>query len=660
MTETELAKRIAELPLEKRALLFQQLQSKKEQEKEPEALRIPRLPRESETYPLSFAQQRLWFLNNFEPESPEYNVPHAFRIEGDLDREVMQRALREVVRRHETLRTTFRSVEGEPAQVIAQVVDMEVPFVDARERVQAAGEAWAEALRMAAADAREPFDLTLGPLMRAKLFRTGEREHLLYYNVHHIAWDGWSKGIFARELTAIYDAFAAGIPSPVPELPIQYLDFALWQREWLSGEVLQRQLSYWRRQLASVPPLELPTDRPRPAVRTHNGAALPLDFTSSLQKALKGFAQQEGSTLFIVFTAAFKALLHHWTTQEDIAVGTLIANRRLPEVEGLIGFFANTLVLRTDLSGDPAFRELLRREREVSLDAYAHQDIPFEKLVEELNPPRDMARTPLFQVMLMLLNAPGKAMDLPGLKLQPLAIDSRTSKTEISFYLTDTPRGIEAFVEYNTDLFERSTIERLLGHYQRLLETVVSRPESRLSELPLLSEAERRQVLITWNATSAEMPATTLHGWIEERVRQAPDAIAVELEDSRLTYAELDARANRLARHLRRLGIGPDTLVGLAMERSLDMLAGVLAVLKAGGAYVPIDPEYPKERLTHMFEDARVPVLLTQEPVLDRLPEHGARVVAVDRDAALIAAQSPEPLDSGATPDNIAYVIYTS
>src|SRR5215212_2014057 len=382
MTETDIAKRIAELPLEKRALLFQQLQKQREKEKEQaeETLRIPRLPRESETYPLSFAQQRLWFLNQFEPESPEYNIPQAFRIEGDLDREVMQHALREVVRRHETLRTTFRSVEGEPAQVIAQVVDMEVPFVDARERVKTAEEAWPEALRMAAADAREPFDLTLGPLMRAKPFRTADR-----------------------------DAFAAGQPSPLPELPIQYLDFGIWQRQWLSGEVLEQQLSYWRRQLGSVPPLELPTDRPRPAVRTHNGVAVPMDFEDRLQQSLKTFAQREGSTLFIVLTAAYKALLHHWTTQEDVSIGTLIANRRLPEIEGLIGFFANSLVLRTDLSGDPTFRELLGRERNVSLDAYAHQDVPFEKLVEELNPTRDMARTPLFQVMLILLNAPGEA-----------------------------------------------------------------------------------------------------------------------------------------------------------------------------------------------------------------------------------------------------------
>ncbi len=660
MTDTEIAKRIAELPLEKRALLFQQLQKQREKERTPEAERIPRQSRESETHPLSFAQQRLWFLSNFEPESPEYNIPQAFRIEGDLDPEVMQRALREVVRRHETLRTTFRSIEGTPAQVIAQVVDMEVPFIDARGRVSDPAGAWAEALRLAAADAREPFDLTLGPVMRAKLYRTDEREHLLYYNVHHIAYDGWSMGVFARELAAIYDAFAAGIPSPLPELPAQYLDFAVWQREWLAGEVLESQLAYWRRQLASVPPLELPTDKPRPAVRTPNGAATPIALGERLQRDLKSFAQREGSTLFIVLTAAFKALLHHWTTQEDLSVGTLIANRRRPEIEAMIGFFANTLVLRTDLSGDPAFRELLGREREVSLDAYAHQDVPFEKLVEELNPPRDMSRTPLFQVMLILLNAPGEAMDLPGLRLQPVAIDSRTSKTEMTLYFTEAPSGLDGFVEYSSDLFERATVSRLLGHYTRVLEAVIANPDLRLSELPLLGDEERRQVLADWNATGAEFPATTLHGWIEERVRQAPDAVAVEFEGSRLSYAGLDERANRLARHLRRLGAGPETLVGLAMERSLEMLVGVLAVLKAGGSYVPIDPEYPKERLTHMLEDSRAPVLLTQERLIERLPEHQARVVAVDRDAAAIAAESGEPFDGGATPANLAYVIYTS
>ncbi len=678
MRNAEIAKRIAELPVEQRALLIEELRQRRQEERAAAADRIPRQPRDRESHPLSFAQQRLWFLYNFEPESPEYNIPQAFGIEGELDPEVMQRALREVVRRHEALRTTFRSVEGTPAQVIAQVIDMEVPYVDARQRVPVPGAAWGEALRLAAADARAPFDLALGPLMRARLFRTGESQHLLYYNVHHIAYDGWSMGIFARELAALYDAFAAGLPSPLAELPVQYLDYAAWQRQWLTGERLELQLSYWRRQLASVPPLELPADRQRPAVRTHQGGAVPLALGDRLQRELVGFVRRQGATLFIAMMAAWKALLHHWTTQEDVAVGTLVANRRRPESEGLIGFFANSLVLRTDLGGDPTFLELLGRERETSLDAHAHQDVPFEKLVEELNPPRDLARTPLFQVMLILLNAPGEALKLRGVELRPVAIDSRTAKLELSLYATQTPAGCDGFLEYNTDVFDRSTVLRLLAHYRRALEAVVADPMVRLSQLPLLADDERRQVLVDWNATRAEAPAVTLDGWIEERARLAPAATAAEQGESRLTYAELDRRAGRLAGYLRRLGVGPEVLVAVAMERSLDMLVGVLAVLKAGGAYVPIDPDYPKERLAHVLDDSRAPVLLTHQALLPRLPEHRARVVAVDRDAAAIAALAggaaladaggaplaeaggAGPVGRGAAPANLAYVIYTS
>ena len=663
MSAVDLSKRLAELPPEKRALLFQQLQKQKEKERPADSPGTPGMLRQSrakESHPLSFAQQRLWFLNHFEPESPEYNIPQALRISGEMDPAVMQRALREVVRRHETLRTTFRSEEGTPAQVIAQVVDMEVPFLDVRDRVEKLEDAWGEALRMAAADAKEPFDLTLGPLMRCRLYRTGETEHLLYYNVHHIAYDGWSQGIFARELAAIYDAFAGGQPSPLPELPIQYLDFALWQREWLQGAVLEEQLAYWRRQLASVPPLEMPTDRPRPAVRTHNGAAVPFVLDRALSAGLKALAQGESSTMFIVLNAAFKALLHHWTTQEDIAVGTLIANRRRPEIEGLIGFFANTLVLRTDLSGDPTFRELLAREREVSLDAHAYQDVPFEKLVDELNPPRDMARTPLFQVMFILLNAPGKAMNLSGLKLAAVPIDSRTSKMEMTVYLTETENGLDGFIEYNSDLYDRATLQRLVGHFRTLLAAVAADSGLRLSELPLLSDDERRRELVEWNATRVDLPHSTLHGLIEQRVAAAPDAPAVEMEGTVLTYRELNERANRLARHLRRLGVGPETLVGVSMERSLEMLVSVLAVLKSGGAYVPLDPEYPTERLAYMLEDSGLPVLLTQERLIEKLPKSHARTVAVDRDAAVIDSESPEPLEAFADPANVAYMIYTS
>jgi amino acid adenylation domain-containing protein/non-ribosomal peptide synthase protein (TIGR01720 family) len=659
MDESTIAKRIAELPLEKRALLFQQLQ--KQKEREPAAGEAPRLTRQSRAvgiFPLSFAQQRLWFLNHYEPESPEYNIPQAFRIAGELDPEILRQAISGIVARHEALRTTFRSVEGEPAQVIAEPAELEMPIFDLSSRPPE--EAWKGAWALASEDARQPFDLTRGPLLRAKLFRLAADEHLLYYNVHHISYDGWSMGIFGGELAALYDAFAAGEPSPLPELPVQYLDYALWQREWLQGEVLERQVGYWKRQLAGVPPLELPTDRPRPAVRTHNGAALPLSLDRQLADDLKSVGQQEGSTLFIVLMAAFKALLHHHTTQEDISVGTLLANRQLPEIERLIGFFANTLVMRTDLSGDPTFRELLRRERDTALDAYAHQDLPFEKLVVELNPVRDLARTPLFQVMLILLNAPGEPLKLPGLSLGPVPVDSRTSKLELTLYVTEGPGGLDSYLEYNSDLFTPASISRLLGHFRHLLEAVTADPDLRLSDLPLLSDVERSEMLTTWNATRVEHPRSTLHGLIEAQVAARPDAVAVELDRERLTYRELDERANRLAHHLRGLGVGPEVLVGVSMERSIEMLVGVLGVLKAGGAYVPLDPEYPKERLAYMLEDSRVPVLLTQERLIDKLPESGARVVAVDRDAAAIAAAPATAPPGGAAPENLAYVIYTS
>src|SRR5882724_661038 len=669
MNDSEIAKRIAELPLEKRTLLYQQLKKQQKRDERPTVPPLVHHSRAAGIFPLSFAQQRLWFLNQFEPESPEYNIPQAFRITGELDSEVMKRALGEIVARHETLRTSFRAVEGEPAQLIADAIRLPVPYLDLSYR--SLDDAWAEARTIMGEDAVLPFDLTTSPLFRARLFKLAADLHLLYYNVHHICYDGWSMGVFASELATIYDAFAAGRPSPLPELPVQYLDFALWQRGWLQGPVLEEQVSYWKKQLASAPPLELPTDRPRSPVRTHNGSARPLFLDKPLTEAVNGLARRESSTLFIVLTAAWKALLHHHTTQEDIAVGTLLASRSRPEVEPLIGFFANTLVLRTDLSGDPTFRELLKREREVSLDAQDHQDLPFEKLVVELNPARDLARTPFFQTMLILLNAPGEPLALPRVTLTPVPVDSRTSKLEMTLYLTEGPGGVDGFVEYNSDLFDAASVDRLLGHYARLLEVVAADPDLHLSDLPLLSEAERRQVLRDWNATGADHPRSTLHGLIEAQVAATPSAPAVELDGERLTYRELDARANRLAHHLRGLGVGPERLVGIAMERSIEMVVAVLAVMKAGGAYVPLDPEYPKERLAYMLADSRLPVLLTQERLIERLPEidtgNGGngdsakvRIVAVDRDASAIAAAPDSTPDSGATPDNLAYILYTS
>ena len=663
MQDTDIARRIAELPLEQRMALFQELQKQKERKTSAEQAPIVQQPRvDGGEYPLSFAQQRLFFLNQYEPESAEYNIPHGFLMRGPLDPDVLRQAFDGVVARHETLRTTFKIVDGAPVQVVAESGSVGMPLVDLRSRSR--DERLPEALRLATEDAGKPFDLARGPLLRAKLFRTRDEEHLLYLNVHHITWDGWSQGIFLGELRTLYDAFFEGDPSPLPDLQVQYLDFGIWQREWLQGEVLARQLSYWSRQLGGVPPLDLPCDRPRPANRTHAGTTAPVSLPRELAESLRRLAQQEEATPFILYCAAYRALLHHYSAQEDFAIGTLIANRRRKEVEKLVGFFANTLALRTDLAGDPTFRELLRRERGTALDAYGHQDLPFEKLVEELNPPRDLSRTPIFQTMIVLQNAPpASEHGMSGLSMDPVGVDSRTSKFDCMLYLTEGEGGVRGFLEYNTDLFEPATVARLLGHFRSLLEGVAANPDLRLSELPLLPEEERKLLLVDWNATAAELPAgETLHGLVARQAAERPQAVAVEMEGERLTYGELEARAGRLAAYLRRLGVGPEVLVGIGMERSLDMVVGLLGILKAGGAYVPLDPEYPKERLAYMIESSALPVLLTQEKLLDVLPAGGAKVVALDRAWPEIDAlgEAAAPAGPAAGPDNLAYVIYTS
>ncbi len=669
MQETDLSRRLAELSPEKRMALFQELQKQKERQQQPaEAAPMTRRPRvDRGEYALSFAQQRLFFLNQYEPDSAEYNIPHGFLMSGPLNPDVLRQAFDGVVARHETLRTTFKIMDGSPVQTIAESGSVAMPFLDLRGRGGTPEERMAEARRLATEDAGKPFDLGRGPLLRAKLFRTDDEEHLLYLDVHHIAWDGWSQGIFLSELRALYDSFLREDPSPLPDPPVQYLDYGLWQRDWLQGEILETQLGYWVKQLGGVPPLDLPCDHPRPAVRTHAGTTAPVFLSRELADALRRLAQQEGATPFMLYCAAYRALLHHYSAQEDFAIGTLIANRRRPEIEGLVGFFANTLALRTDLAGDPTFREMLRRERATALDAYSHQDLPFEKLVEELNPPRDLSRTPIFQTMFVLQNAPPpreeqrKEGQAAGLAMRLVPVDSRTAKFDCMLYLTEGDEGVRGFLEYNTDLFEPATVARLLGHFRALLAGVAADPDLHLSGLPLLPEDERRLMLVDWNATAAERPeGETLHGLFERQAAQRPDAVAVEMEGLRLTYAELDARANRLARHLRKLGVGPETLVGLSMERSLDMLTGLLGILKSGGAYVPLDPEYPKERLAYMIESSGLSVLLTQEKLLETIPTGAANVIAVDREWPSIEAEDASPLQGGAEAEGLAYVIYTS
>ena len=541
-------------------------------------------------------------------------------------------------------------------------------------------------LRLVSVEAMRPFDLSHDPLLRVTLLQLGVLEHVLVLTMHHIVSDGWSMAVLIQELAALYEAFLRGKPSPLAELPIQYADFAHWQRQWLQGEVLAHQLSYWQQQLAGAKPvLELPTDRPRPAVQTFRGASTTLALPAPLSQELKSLSQRSGVTLFMSLLAAFQTLLYRYSEQEDILVGTPIANRNSVEIEGLIGFFANTLVLATDMKGNPSFRELLARVREVALQAYAHQDLPFEKLVEELQPSRNLSHSPLFQVMFQLLNDPVSTLKLAGLTVNSLKVDSGTAKFDLSLSMVDTEQGLIGSLEYNTDLFDAGTINRMLGHFQTLLEGIVANPEQQLSDLPLLTAAQRHQLLVEWNDTQADYPLDVcIHQLFAAQVERSPDAVAVVFEDEQLTYRELNCRANQLAHHLQKLGVGPEVLVGICVERSVKMVVGLLGILKAGGAYVPLDPTYPQERLSFMLEDAQVTVLLTQQCLLEELPKHCVQVVCLDtswrfelvsdRDGVAsgkaipnqkalptaISQESEQNPDNRVSARNLAYVIYTS
>jgi len=609
---------------------------------------------------LSFAQQRLWFFDQLEPGLSAYNIPAAVRLKGPLNMAALERSLNEIVRRHESLRSTFGKVDGRPTQVIASTLAIKLPVVDLRELP--ANEREAEVRRLVTAEAQQPFDLSQGPLMRATVLRLGDQEHVGLLTMHHIVSDGWSTGILVRELATLYLAFCVGGSSPLPALCIQYADFAHWQRQWLQGEVLETQIAYWMKQLAGAPALiDLPTDHPRPAVQTFRGAHQSLVLPKHLQESFKALSRQEGVTQFMTLLAAFKVLLYRYTSQEDLIVGTPIANRNRLETEGLIGFFVNALVVRTDLSGNPSFRELLRRVREVCLGAYGHQDLPFDRLVEKLNVKRDLSRNPLFQVMFVLHNASLRSVELPGLTLSPVEGESETAHFDLTLQILDTEEGLTAAFVYNMDLFEAGTIARMLGNFQTLLEAILADPQQRLSDLPLLTEAERQQLLVDWNGSKTDCPlGLSIHQLFEAQVQRTPDAIAVVFETEQLTYGELNRRANQLAHHLRSVGVGPEVLVAICLERSLEMVIGLLAILKAGGAFVPLDPAYPKERLAFMLKDAQAPVLLTRERLVTGLPEHDAEVICLDSGWETIARESGENPGSTTLPENLAYVIYTS
>ncbi len=602
--------------------------------------------------PLSFAQERIWLIDQLDPGSASYAIPVALRLRGALDRGAIERALASIAARHEVLRTTFGAVDGRPVAVVHPSVDVPLP-VD-----PLAGEG---ALRHAiAAEVRRPFDLATGPLLRARLFRFAEDDHALVVTLHHIVADGWSLGVLARALQAFSRASVTGEAPALPELPIQYASYARWQRGWLRGEALDRQLAYWRGELAGAPhALDLPADRPRPPVQTHAGDRRLRVLPPELLAELRSLSRREGVTLFMTLLAALGALLHRLTGQDDVLVGVPVAGRTHAETEALIGLFINTLVMRVRLAGEPSFHDLLGRVRETSLGGYAHQDLPFERLVQEIVPERDLGRSPLFQVLFVLHNTPGQPFSLPGLEVEPTGTEVLAANFDLSLAMREVPEGLVVSAVYNTDLFDGATVDRLLDGLARLLRGACA-PETKVRELPLLGGDDLRQ-LAAWNDTAVPYAdGACLHDLFERQVERTPDAVAVSFAGSEITYRELDARANRLAHALVRRGVGPERLVGVCMDRSIELLVAIYGVLKAGGAYVPIDPEYPKDRLAYMLADARPAVILTQAHLAGVLPEHPA-VLRVDADGEALSGEPAYPPPRGALgPDHLAYVIYTS
>ncbi|HYO16870.1 MAG TPA: condensation domain-containing protein, partial [Thermoanaerobaculia bacterium] len=595
--------------------------------------------------PLSFAQERLWFLDRFEPGGTLYNMPAAARLAGTLDVSAFAAALGEIVRRHEVLRTAYAEAGAVPVQRVLPWEPLALPVIDLAGLPDEAREGAARDL--VKEEGARPFDLASGRVLRASLLKLGEGEFRVYLTFHHIAADGWSIGVFLRELSALYEAFAAGRPSPLPEPGVQYGDFAVWQREWLRGEALDGQISWWREALAGLPEvLDLPADRPRPAVRSSRGAHLPVAFDRETAAGIRALARREGATPFMVILASFQALLSRLSGQEDLAVGSPVANRNRMETEPLIGLFVNTLALRARLDGDPGFRDFLARVREMSLGAYTYQDLPFEKLVEELAPARSTGHTPLFQVMLALQDARAGELRLPGLSVEPLDVDTGTARFDLTVSLEDCGDRLEGFAEYSLGLFDAATVERFLACWRVLLAGLLAETGRRTSDLPLLDAAQERQVLHDWNRTAAaydrEIPVYQL---VERWARETPEALAVASAGERLTWREFQERANGIARWLLANGLEPETRVGVVMERSPRMIAALLGVLSAGGAYVPLDPAHPRERLEQQLADAwagaPVRLLLTQERLAESLPADGVRVLRLDADGTPGGAGGP-------------------
>jgi len=617
---------------------------------------ITRVERTGEM-PVSFAQQRLWFLDRMMPGDVSYNVPVAARITGPLLVDALKKSLREVVQRHESLRTRFVTVQDEPRQLIDDEARLDLVICDLGSMPEEEREVETE--RLMAEEVRRPFDLALGPLLRANLLRCGEQNHVLLLTIHHIVSDGWSVSVLVREVAELYRAFAKGQPSPLVELLLQYADYSVWQRKLLGGELLEQQLGYWKKRLdGAAPSLDLPTDRPRPAAPSTRGALLHVELEAALVREMRKLGRAQGATLYMVLLAAFQILLHRYSRQQDILLGSPIAGRTMAELEGLIGFFANTLVMRTEIVPGATFTRLLAQVRDTTLEAYAHQDVPFEKLVEQLSPQRNLSRTPLFQVMLILQNAPAPELELGEARLQPLIVHTGSSKFDLTLSLEQSGEALEGFIEYSTDLWDESTVGRMMEHFRTLLGEIVARPEQPVWTLNLSTQRERRQVLEEWNRTQAPVCGLTIHELFEQQAERTPGVAALIQGERQITYHELNRRANQLAHALRQRGIRYDKRVGIYIPRSIEHVIAVLAVLKSGGAYVPLDPGYPAERLQYMIEAAKIPIVITDGAAPDHIRETELGCLDL-RETAHLRGRDDNPgwiADSRSD----AYIIFTS
>ncbi|HET6976591.1 MAG TPA: amino acid adenylation domain-containing protein [Pyrinomonadaceae bacterium] len=656
---TDLLSQVSALSPAKRALLEKMLLA--QQGRESAAQVIKRRQKTDEAGPLSFAQERLWILDQLAPGNPFYNINSSVRLSGWLRTAALAQSLNELLRRHEVLRARIVEVDGRPVQQIASELDLQLPLVDLSCLSETEREIVAE--QITAQQVGRGFDLAGGGLLRTVLLRLETNEHRFISTIHHIVSDGWSMTVFVSEIGKLYQAYEAGDLSALAELPVQYGDYAVWQREWLSGQVLAEQVNYWKQQMAGAPAvLELPTDRVRGGVQSYRGGSERLELSGKLRAQLEDLSRREGVTLFMTLLAAWQVLVHRYSDQRDVVVGTPIAGRTRAEVEGLIGFFANTLVLRTEISGELSFRDLLKRVKQVCLGAYSNQDLPFEKLVEELQPQRSLSHNPLVQVVFGLRDAISPGMELPGLTMTPHELAGNTAKFDLTIDVEKTDTALKCSAEYNADLFDPARITRMLRHFAHLLHGVVANVDQPVSHLPLLSEAEYCELSVAWQASRRDFNLhESVHELFERQVQLSPDTVAVNFGDEQLTYRELNERANQLARYLLSLGVGPDSLVALALDRSLEMMIGLFGTLKAGAGYLPLDPDYPQSRLEYMMADSQAHILLTHEHLLERMPlDRDHQVVCLDRDWQIIAQHESTDLNTPIDAEQLAYVIYTS